>query len=152
MAAIYIKWPKTIRTFSIQRPSKIYPNWDLSFENLATLEGSRFHRVKSRSEVLLVASEFPLSSSWIFSDRIILILLNNVETCRNSHNCTKQGCQMFLGTIYQNGKKYTKRPQNVPTGHKIYHSAVKYTKWPFKTPTTSIAKPAKIYANRNFWF
>jgi hypothetical protein len=26
----------------------------------------------------------------------------------------------LLGTTYQSGKKYTKFPQNVPNGHKIY--------------------------------
>jgi hypothetical protein len=31
-----------------------------------------------------------------------------------------QGCQIFLGTTYQNGKKYTKSPQNIPNGPKIY--------------------------------
>jgi hypothetical protein len=38
----------------------------------------------------------------------------------------RQGCQIFLGTTYQNGKeiyqiiiKYTNRPQNVPRSHKI---------------------------------
>jgi hypothetical protein len=51
-----------------------------------------------------------------------------------------QGCQIFLGTTYQNGKnstklpyqmatKYTKWPQNIPNGHKIYQMATKYTKW-----------------------
>jgi hypothetical protein len=30
------------------------------------------------------------------------------------------GCQIFLGTTYQNGEKYTKLPQNEPKGHKIY--------------------------------
>jgi hypothetical protein len=37
-----------------------------------------------------------------------------------------QGCQIFLGTLNQNGKiltkltkKYTKRPLNTPNGHKI---------------------------------
>jgi hypothetical protein len=29
-----------------------------------------------------------------------------------------QGCQIFLGTIYQNRKKYTKLPQNKPNVHK----------------------------------
>jgi hypothetical protein len=30
-----------------------------------------------------------------------------------------QGCQIFLGTRYRNGEKYTKRPQNIPNGYKI---------------------------------
>jgi hypothetical protein len=39
-----------------------------------------------------------------------------------------QGCQIFLATTYQNGNKYTKQPENVPNGHKLYQIAVKYTK------------------------
>jgi hypothetical protein len=42
----------------------------------------------------------------------------------------KQGCQIFLGTTYQNGNKLPKSPQNIPNGHKIYEMAVKYTEWP----------------------
>jgi hypothetical protein len=30
-----------------------------------------------------------------------------------------QGCQIFLGTIYQNEEIYTKLPQNTPKGIKI---------------------------------
>jgi hypothetical protein len=30
-----------------------------------------------------------------------------------------QGCQIFLGTKFQNGKKYTKLPQTIPNVHKI---------------------------------
>jgi hypothetical protein len=29
----YPKWSKNITTFSITRPSKIYPKWDFLFEN-----------------------------------------------------------------------------------------------------------------------
>jgi hypothetical protein len=29
-----------------------------------------------------------------------------------------QGCQIFLGTMYQNGKIYAKLPQNIPNGRK----------------------------------
>jgi hypothetical protein len=36
-----------------------------------------------------------------------------------------QGCQIFLGPKYQNGDKYTKLPQNIPNGHKIFPLAVK---------------------------
>jgi hypothetical protein len=36
----------------------------------------------------------------------------------------KQGCQIILGTKYQNGEKYTKRPQNTPNGHKLFPMAV----------------------------
>jgi hypothetical protein len=33
MAVKYSKWTSTMPTFSIPRPSKIYPNWDFWFEN-----------------------------------------------------------------------------------------------------------------------
>jgi hypothetical protein len=36
-----------------------------------------------------------------------------------------QGCQIFLGTAYQNGKKYTKLTTNIPNGHAICPKAVK---------------------------
>jgi hypothetical protein len=42
----------------------------------------------------------------------------------------QQGCQIFLAAKYQNQKKYTKQPQNVPNGHKIYQLAINYTEWP----------------------
>jgi hypothetical protein len=44
----------------------------------------------------------------------------------------KQGCQIFLGTKYQNGEIYTEGPQNIPR--------------------FSIARPPKIYPNWDFWF
>jgi hypothetical protein len=34
-AIIYSKWASNIPTFSILRPSKIYPNWDFWFENIS---------------------------------------------------------------------------------------------------------------------
>jgi hypothetical protein len=48
-----------------------------------------------------------------------------------------QGCQIFLGTTYQNGK-------NIPKDHKIYQMATKYTKWPQNIPTSSIARPSNF--------
>jgi hypothetical protein len=36
-----------------------------------------------------------------------------------------QGCQIFLGTRYRNGEKYTKPPQNIPNGHKSFPMVVK---------------------------
>jgi hypothetical protein len=32
---------------------------------------------------------------------------------------------MFIGPKYQNGEKYTKLPQNIPNGHKIFPMDVK---------------------------
>jgi hypothetical protein len=41
-----------------------------------------------------------------------------------------QGCQIFLGTTYQNGEKYqkmtTKRPYNIQNGSKTYRMAIKF--------------------------
>jgi hypothetical protein len=52
-----------------------------------------------------------------------------------------KGCQIFLGTTYQNGEKYTKRPQNVPNGtqnvpcdHKMYQMTTKCTEWTLNVP------------------
>jgi hypothetical protein len=40
-------------------------------------------------------------------------------------SAVNQGCQIFLGTTYQNGGKYTKLPQRIPNGHTIHQLAVK---------------------------
>jgi hypothetical protein len=52
----------------------------------------------------------------------------------------------------QKWQKYTKLPQNIPNGHKIYQFAVEYTKWPQNIPTSSISRPSKIYRKWDFWF
>jgi hypothetical protein len=44
------------------------------------------------------------------------------------HNEWASGCQIFLDTIYQKEKKYTKLPQNIPNGHKMYQMALKESK------------------------
>jgi hypothetical protein len=49
---------------------------------------------------------------------------NKIQECASSTKLVK-GCQIFLGTTHQKGKKYTKEPQNIPNGHKIYRMAVK---------------------------
>jgi hypothetical protein len=36
----------------------------------------------------------------------------------SSPRLQRQGCQICLGTAFQNGKKYTKWQQNIPNGHK----------------------------------
>jgi hypothetical protein len=48
-------------------------------------------------------------------------------------NCGEQGCQIFLGTTYQNRKqiyqittKHIKCPQNIPNVHKTYQMPVQY--------------------------
>jgi hypothetical protein len=44
-----------------------------------------------------------------------------VVTARPIH----QGCQIFIGPKYQSGEEYTKLPQNIPNGLKIFPMAVK---------------------------
>jgi hypothetical protein len=39
-----------------------------------------------------------------------------------------QGCQIFLGPNIPKCKKYTKWPQTIPKGHKLYQIALKYSK------------------------
>jgi hypothetical protein len=69
----------------------------------------------------------------------------------NSPNLV-QGCQIFLCATYENGEKAiplnfkcAKWPQNIPNSHKI-------DKWTHNIPAPSIARPSKIYPNRDFWF
>jgi hypothetical protein len=49
-------------------------------------------------------------------------------------------------------EKYTILPQNIPNVHKIYQKYVKWTECPYNIPTSSIARPSKIYPNLAFWF
>jgi hypothetical protein len=63
-----------------------------------------------------------------------------------SRQC-RQGCQIFLGTIFQHGEKYTKLPQNIPNYHKIYQITIKYTKLPQNIPNGRINKMSIIYTN-----
>jgi hypothetical protein len=44
-----------------------------------------------------------------------------------------QGCQIFRGTIYQNG-------ENIPNDHKVHQSSINCTKWPENLPNDN-----KIY-------
>jgi hypothetical protein len=44
-------------------------------------------------------------------------------------------------------EKYTKRPQNIPNGHKIYQTAIKYTKRPWQG-TPKYTKISIWYENR----
>jgi hypothetical protein len=38
----------------------------------------------------------------------------------------RQGCQIFLSAIYQNGENYTKLEFNLPNGNKIYQLTIQY--------------------------
>jgi hypothetical protein len=66
---------------------------------------------------------------------------------------TVQGCQIFLGTKYQNREKY-----QITT--KDTKMSIKYTEYPLKRPNVHKiylpyifhSKPSKIYPNLDFWF
>jgi hypothetical protein len=49
----------------------------------------------------------------------------------------RQGCQIFLGALYQNGEK-------IPNYHKIHQMSITYTHQMAVIPASSIAKPSKI--------
>jgi hypothetical protein len=56
------------------------------------------------------------------------------ETCWKIHEGSSstfvRGCQIYLGTWYQNRIKCTKCTQNVPNGQKISQMSVKHSRWP----------------------
>jgi hypothetical protein len=66
-------------------------------------------------------------------------------------DCRRQGCQIFVNELYQNGGKYTKLPLNDPMA-KIYPMAEIYSKWTQNTPTSFNARHSKIYPNSDFRF
>jgi hypothetical protein len=77
-----------------------------------------------------------------------------------------QGCQIFLGTAYQNGKihqriikctketqQYTNVPKNIPNGHKMYQNSLrqalqKYKKWHFRFENLPSGNPAHFQCSR----
>jgi hypothetical protein len=68
-------------------------------------------------------------SEYCTRKRSILLMLNRLSP----KNCGEQGCQIFLGTTYQNRKqiyqittKHIKCPQNIPNVHKTYQMPVQY--------------------------
>jgi hypothetical protein len=56
-----------------------------------------------------------------------VILIFQLFDCEqvSAISAPEQGCQIFLGTNYQNGEKYTKLQQNIPNGHNIFPMALK---------------------------
>jgi hypothetical protein len=60
---------------------------------------------------------------------------------------SKQRLPDFIGARYQNGEKFTNRPQNVPDGRKTYQMLVKYSNKYQNIPTFSIPRRSKIYPN-----
>jgi hypothetical protein len=65
----------------------------------------------------------------------------------------KQGCQIFLDTMYQNEGNYIKLPQHYqndrkicPMTRKIFQMSIEYTS------ISHSNAPSKIYPNWDFWF
>jgi hypothetical protein len=53
MAVIYSKWPNNIPTFSIRRPSKIYPNGIFWFENKTSGNPDAIFRTFKSQEITI---------------------------------------------------------------------------------------------------
>jgi hypothetical protein len=69
-------------------------------------------------------------------------LFSNAEHSRKNGTGRAQGCQILLGTTYQNGGKYTKLLQKytyAPNVHKIYQHL-------------PLQNPQKFTQNLDFWF
>jgi hypothetical protein len=86
---------------------------------------------------------FELVVSTCFSNGIL-----NIDACSSwdripARLCSGQGCQIFIGPKYQSGEKYTKLPQNIPNGHKIFPMAVKYV-------DQMVIKYTKIFRSKTF--
>jgi hypothetical protein len=68
-------------------------------------------------------------------------------------DCNVAGLPDFFRYKIPKRKTYTKCPQNAPSGHKIYvQFASKILKMAIKVPTSSMARPSKIYPHWDFWF
>jgi hypothetical protein len=87
------------------------------------------------------------------------------STCRLKRQHLKQGCQIFPGTTYQNGKNYTKWQQNIPNGcenipngHEISSTSLFPPGPPkltqiliFNHLATLISKWSLKFQSHNFW-
>jgi hypothetical protein len=59
-----------------------------------------------------------------------------------------QGCQIFLGSAYQNGKNIPNEEQNITIGYKLYH---KYSH-KISQMVTKYDNISKIYLSWAFWY
>jgi hypothetical protein len=64
----------------------------------------------------------------------------------------RQGCQIFLDTIYQKPRKMYQITTTLPNGHKIYHMAVNYSNHQIYRHYPFYVRPSNIYPNWDFWF
>jgi hypothetical protein len=75
----------------------------------------------------------PLGLEFIYGVKLMLVktglcpqvFLLSVSPSSSLGKRKQQGCQIFLGTKFQNGGKCTRGPQTVPNGHKIFPMAIK---------------------------
>jgi hypothetical protein len=61
------------------------------------------------------------------------------------------GCQIFLGTIYQNGEIYTKLLENIPNVHKIYEMGRKIDQMSIKYIYMFHCKTLQNVPKLQFW-
>jgi hypothetical protein len=61
-------------------------------------------------------------------------------------------CRFLFLQHTKTGKNILSHEENIPKGNKIFRTAVKYTKWTLNIPTSSLARPSKIYPTLDFWF
>jgi hypothetical protein len=123
---------------TIARPSKIYQNWDY-FIWKYTIWQPLAASIKSKSEEAVLREKMATLISYkenLLSEKVENWLgrnsfLSGFYDGASAVICEpSQGCQMFLGTWYQNRIKCTKWTQNVPNGHRIFPMPIKYSKWP----------------------
>jgi hypothetical protein len=68
----------------------------------------------------------------VFCVDLIIMHLNVCEMTLKRANSCNQGCQILHETIYQNGEKSTKLPQNyqmtilIPNGHYVFQMGMEY--------------------------
>jgi hypothetical protein len=87
----------------------------------------------------------PKAKRTLFRLFFIFQLSGENRSNESDENDLNKGCQIFIGTRYQNGGevyqsiiKYTTMQLNIPNGHKINPMAMK---------ASSIVRPSKIYPN-----
>jgi hypothetical protein len=101
-----------------------------------------------------------------FRDRVLPVEIISAWSANEWWPDLWPGCQIFLGTWYQNRKKYTKwikkytkwiknipNEKNVPNGHKISHISIKYSKWSLNIYVNIFqSKALKNLPKLGFWF
>jgi hypothetical protein len=90
---------------------------------------------------------FHFWKEWFFVHMLQWDLLKKLSLLHNPilhTQCTKQGCQIFLGPNIPTRKKYTRWPQTISRFHKLYQMDVKYSKWSKALATFSFLRSSKF--------